>query len=120
MKKSIFLTFIVLFSFKSTAQTAQDSTENFQLHFQTTVITMHKPGVKAAYTFAGYNSLSDTSETATSLTATMFLGARLWQGAELYVNPEVAGGAGVALAAFDPTHTTKEMASSQMATHGAP
>ena len=59
MKKSIFLTIVVLFSFKSTAQTAQDSTEKFQLHFQTTVITMHKPGVKAAYTFAGYNSLSE-------------------------------------------------------------
>ena len=98
MKKSIFLTLVVLFSFKSTAQTAQDSTEKFQLHFQTTVITMHKPGVKAAYTFAGYNSLSDTSETATSLTATMCLGAKLWQGAELYVNPEVAGGAGVSRA----------------------
>ena len=30
-----------------------------------------------------------------SITATLYAGVRLWKGAEVYVNPEVAGGSGL-------------------------
>lgn len=36
--------------------------------------------------------------TVTSLTATLFLGRKLWKGASVYVNPEVSGGKGLSFA----------------------
>ncbi|RYY07488.1 MAG: carbohydrate porin, partial [Sphingobacteriaceae bacterium] len=73
---------------------AQDTVkqQRFNFHFQQTVITQTHPGFGAKYT--GNNSLSPNHETATSLTATLFGGARLWKGAEAYFNPEMSGGAG--------------------------
>ncbi len=45
------------------------------------------------------NSLADTLEPAArSLTATLFLGRKLWKGAAVYVNPEIAGGKGLSYA----------------------
>lgn len=74
---------------------AQDSipSQRFNLHFQQTVITQHKPGFTAPYT--GQNSLLTGTETQSSLTATLFGGARLWKGAEVYFNPEMSGGSGL-------------------------
>ncbi len=66
--------------------------ERVNLHFQQTVITQTKPRFNAAY--SGNNSLSPSSETASSLTSTLFMGARLWKGAEAYFNPEISGGEG--------------------------
>ncbi len=68
----------------------------FSLHFQQTVITQHKPSFAAAY--SGRNSLSTASETASSLTSTLFGGLRLWKGAEAYFNPEMSGGSGLSKA----------------------
>jgi high affinity Mn2+ porin len=63
------------------------------VHFQTTVIDQghqrfHSP-------FSGANSLKTDPESATSATATLFMGARLKTGTELYLNPELAGGRGI-------------------------
>lgn len=66
--------------------------KRFNLHFQQTIITQTKPGFQADY--SGENSLSNKGETATSLTTTLFGGARLWKGAEAYFNPEMSGGKG--------------------------
>ena len=44
--------------------------------------------------YPGPNSLSASPEFRTALTRTLFAGARLWPGAELYVNPEFAVGSG--------------------------
>ncbi|MGI4019882.1 MAG: carbohydrate porin [Janthinobacterium lividum] len=66
--------------------------QRFNFHFQQTVITQTHPGFGAKY--SGDNSLSTNHETATSLTTTLFGGARLWKGAEAYFNPEMSGGAG--------------------------
>lgn len=63
------------------------------MHLQSTIISQHKPGFHAAY--SGGHSLSSQTENATSLTSTLFLGARLWKGASVYFNPEVAGGEGL-------------------------
>lgn len=73
---------------------AQDTTaQRADLHFQTTYIYQYKPGFRAAY--SGPHSLSSKEEKQNSLTATLYFGLRLWKGAEIYINPEVAGGSGL-------------------------
>lgn len=63
-------------------------------HFQSTIIAQKHSGFRSPY--KGNNSLADTVEPiATSLSATLFTGRRLWKGASLYVNPEVTGGKGL-------------------------
>ncbi|PZR12615.1 MAG: carbohydrate porin [Flavobacterium psychrophilum] len=70
--------------------------DQFSIHAQTTVISQYKPGFTAKYT--GDNSLLTGEETQTSLTATLFAGVRLWKGASVFVNPEIAGGSGLSQA----------------------
>lgn len=41
------------------------------------------------------NSLNSDSEQETTVTSTLYLGARLWSGVEVYVNPELSGGSGL-------------------------
>ncbi len=62
-------------------------------HFQVTGIIQAHPSFNAPY--SGQNSASDKSERAFSVTSTLFIGRKLWQGASLYFNPELAGGKGV-------------------------
>ena len=75
--------------------TKHDSTkkDRFNLHFQTTYIYQYKPAFSADY--SGPNSMKTIEEKQNSVTATLYLGVRLWKGAELYVNPEIAGGSGL-------------------------
>ena len=75
-----------------------DSSRNgrFTIHAQTTVINQTKPSFSARY--SGDNSLSTARESMTSLTATLFAGMRLWKGASVYLNPEIAGGSGLSQA----------------------
>jgi len=79
------------------AQIESDSliTESWNFHFQNTVITQFHPSFHARY--SGKNSLNDTSEKTTSITGTIFLGLKLWKGAECYFNPELSGGEGFSL-----------------------
>jgi high affinity Mn2+ porin len=63
------------------------------LHFQFTTVTQAHPTFSASY--SGRNSLSPDSEHESTVTSTLFLGARLWKGAEIYVNPELSGGSGL-------------------------
>ena len=74
---------------------AQDTVkqQRFNFHFQETSITQYKPAFSAPY--SGQNSLITSSETQSSITSTLFGGARLWKGAEAYFNPELSGGAGL-------------------------
>ncbi|MEP6768376.1 MAG: carbohydrate porin [Acidobacteriota bacterium] len=66
------------------------------LHFQFTTVTQFHPSFDARY--SGKNSLSTESEHETTVTSTLSLGARLWGGAELYVDPELSGGSGLSRA----------------------
>jgi high affinity Mn2+ porin len=86
------ITTILLFS---TIQLwAQDSSQSrFNIHFQTTYIYQYKPSFHSDYESA--HSLSSKEEKQNSITATMYLGARLWKGAAFYFNPEIAGGSGL-------------------------
>jgi len=76
--------------------------EWFNIHFQTTVVSQAHTYFSAAY--SGKNSMKTEAESATSIVSDLFLGLRLWKGAELYFQPELAGGLGlsttVGVAAF--------------------
>lgn len=75
------------------AKSDVDGIERFNIHFQTTYVYQYKPAFHATY--QGTNGLDSAEETQNSLTATLYLGARLWKGAQAYVNPELAGGSGL-------------------------
>ena len=94
---------ILLFTYLSLTLVAQelkvrDSTQNLNtnFHFQLTTVTQYKFKMSAPYT--GTNSLTNTDETASTVTATIFWGTKLWGGAALYINPEIAGGKGISSA----------------------
>lgn len=72
-----------------------DSTQNLNtnFHFQLTTVSQHKFDMPAPYT--GANSLLPESESASTLTSTIFWGAQLWKGGAIYINPEISGGSGV-------------------------
>lgn len=72
-------------------------TARLTLHGQTTVISQHKLNF-GPVPYTGDNSLHPEAETQTSLTSTIFAGARLWRGAAVYFNPEIAGGSGLSQA----------------------
>lgn len=67
--------------------------DRFTIHGQTTIIEQFKSSFSAPY--SGTNSLSVLKENKTSITSTLFAGARLWKGASVFVNPELAGGSGL-------------------------
>ena len=66
---------------------------NWSLHFQQTLIDQWHNNLRTPY--AGEYSLADRESAKLSFTSTVFIGRRLWQGAALYFNPEVAGGSGL-------------------------
>ncbi|OIR01314.1 carbohydrate-selective porin, OprB family [mine drainage metagenome] len=78
----------------SAQSNSNNKESNWTNHFQLTVISQSHSGFKSNYT--GNNSLADTVEVgATSVTSTIFLGRKLWKGAAIYFNPEIAGGKGL-------------------------
>ncbi|MDR3678429.1 MAG: carbohydrate porin [Flavipsychrobacter sp.] len=67
--------------------------ERYSYHFQTTMIGQHQENFSAPY--SGKNSLLTDEKLRLSATSTLFLGARLWKGAEVFFNPELSGGRGI-------------------------
>jgi high affinity Mn2+ porin len=85
---------VILSGLKGTAQEADTViNDRFSIHAQTTVITQYKPAFRTKYT--GPNSLVPREEAQRSITATLFLGAKLWKGASIFMNPEIGGGSGL-------------------------
>ncbi len=66
--------------------------ERFSLHGQTTLIAQGVPGFRSLY--LGPQSLVP-AQTQQTTTATAFLGLKLWEGTELYYNPEFSQGFGL-------------------------
>ena len=66
---------------------------NWSLHFQQTLINQWHNDLSTPY--SGEYSLADRESAKLSFTSTLFIGRRLWKGAALYFNPEVAGGSGL-------------------------
>jgi high affinity Mn2+ porin len=77
----------------ASADVPSPSEARFDLHFQLTTVTQYHPSFDAPYT--GKNSLSPDEEHETTITSTLFLGARLWRGAEFYADGELSGGSGL-------------------------
>ena len=70
-----------------------DDAEVAGFHFQVTVATQQHPTFSSPY--AGPHSLQPGEESATSVVADLFAGARPWPGGELYLQPELSGGRGL-------------------------
>ena len=66
---------------------------NWSLHFQQTLIDQWHNNLSTPY--SGDYSLADRESAKLSFTSTLFIGRRLWKGAAVYFNPEVAGGSGL-------------------------
>jgi high affinity Mn2+ porin len=66
----------------------------WELHGQTTFIYQGYPPFSALY--SGPNSFPPEGQSRETWTVSAFLGVRLWQGGELYYNPELLQGFGVA------------------------
>jgi high affinity Mn2+ porin len=75
------------------APAASAPPDRYTLHYQATVINQGHARFSAPY--SGANSLQPAPESATSVTSTLFMGARLRPGTEVYLNPELSGGGGV-------------------------
>jgi high affinity Mn2+ porin len=76
----------------SLAATAAADDENFAVHGQFTYVEQDTAGFNAPY--RGPNSLTPNSGAETT-DATLYLGARLWQGAEAWLNGELDQGHGL-------------------------
>ncbi|HEX7922904.1 MAG TPA: carbohydrate porin [Bradyrhizobium sp.] len=66
---------------------------DWSVHGQTTLIGQGYPSFRAPY--SGTNSLPGAGQVQQTWTTTAFLGVRLWEGGELYFNPETAQGFGL-------------------------
>ena len=75
------------------ARPALPEPANWNVHGQTTVIMQGYPRMRSPY--EGTNSLPGGGQGRQTWTADAFLGWRLWQGGELYFNPELAQGFGL-------------------------
>ena len=63
------------------------------LHGQLTNVTQHHPNFRSPY--QGTNSLIANGRTEETTDITLYAGARLWQGAEFWINPELDQGFGL-------------------------
>lgn len=71
---------------------ADGSEEMFSVHGVTTTVVQGYPHFAAAY--SGKNSFNPKGEIRSGTISDLFLGVRLWDGAEAYVNPELIQGYG--------------------------
>jgi high affinity Mn2+ porin len=94
LKKTILIIISVLPSL-AWGQMNQDTISKNQwwnFHYQSTIINQIHPAFHADY--SGNNSLKSSEESNTSITTTLYLGAKVWKGAAIYFNPELSGGSG--------------------------
>ncbi|MAH70463.1 MAG: carbohydrate porin [Alphaproteobacteria bacterium] len=67
-------------------------TDNFAVHGQTTIVTQYALSFRAPY--AGQNSLSP-NQVRETFDADLYVGFRPWDGAEIWINPEIDQGFGL-------------------------
>ena len=68
--------------------------DNLNFHAQATFLWQGYPAFRSPY--AGANSLPGSGQGRETSDATLYAGLRLWQGAELWINPEIDQGFGLA------------------------
>ena len=76
----------------SQGTTDSSSDDRWNFHFQNTIIYQYHPNFISPY--SGMNSLMATEKPSLSISATAFLGVKLWKYGFAYYNPEVTGGSG--------------------------
>jgi len=67
--------------------------DRWEIHGQTTYLPQGYPGFRAAY--SGPNSLTPAPQAQATWSNSLFLNVRLWEGGELYYNPELLQGFGL-------------------------
>lgn len=67
--------------------------DRWEIHGQTTYLAQGYPGFRALYT--GTNSLTPAPQAQATWSNSLFLNVRLWEGAEVYYNPELLQGFGL-------------------------
>jgi high affinity Mn2+ porin len=77
----------------SEAQPALPESDDWNVHAQTTFLPQGYPAFRSPY--AGANSFPGGGQLQETWTTTAFLGVRLWDGGEVYLNPELAQGFGL-------------------------
>jgi high affinity Mn2+ porin len=93
------LTYFVLFTIAISidsmayAQDALLKDSGWNFHFQFTGIVQYNPAFASPYT--GQNSFLPKTDPAYSVTTTAYIGKKLWRGASVFFNPEMAGGQGL-------------------------
>ena len=75
------------------AAPAAPATDRVNFHGQTTFVWQGYPAIRSPY--AGPNSLPGSGEGRETFDATLYAGVRLWQGAELWIDPEIDQGFGL-------------------------
>jgi len=65
----------------------------WSFHGQATYVMQWHPDFSAAYT--GQNSMTPISNSAQTSDITLYIGRKLWSGAEIYINPEIDQGFGL-------------------------
>lgn len=69
------------------------TTDDWSIHVQTTFVEQGYPRFRSPY--SGENSLFGGPQVRNTWSVTGYVGRRLWEGAELYINPELAQGGGL-------------------------
>lgn len=87
---------VLLLSFSNSAALAADSgdaSESWAVHGQITGLWQYHPGFRSLY--RGANSLDPGSRGNETFDATLYAGARPWNGSEFWINPEIDQGFGL-------------------------
>jgi high affinity Mn2+ porin len=88
-----FTNYLALMALPIALHAAPTEAESWNAHFQATVLPEAHGGFSAPYT--GPQSLRPDPDFETSLTSTLYLGAKVWPGAQAYLDPELSGGSGL-------------------------
>jgi high affinity Mn2+ porin len=75
------------------ASLVDPESNRWEIHGQTTYLPQGYPGFRALYT--GVNSLTPAPQTQATWSNSLFLNVRLWEGGEVYYNPELLQGFGL-------------------------
>jgi high affinity Mn2+ porin len=90
---SVLFTIGIFFIDSIRAQDALLKDSGWNFHFQFTGVVQFNPAFKALY--SGNNSFLPEAAHAYSVTTTAYIGRKLWSGAAVYFDPEMAGGQGL-------------------------
>lgn len=77
----------------ATALLPESVGDNWSVHGQLTYVNQWHPDFTAPY--SGQNSMDSAARNTNTTDITLFLGRRLWKGAELWLNPEIDQGFGL-------------------------